>query len=70
MSHAKKIHNKRTELTVVGVPLAEKNVWKAAELRQNLVENSIGVVGGERGNSLARAVAEAGNAIIVIYLRN
>ena len=28
---AKKIQNKRTELIVVGVPLAKKNVWKAAE---------------------------------------
>ena len=31
MDRAKKIQNKRTELTVVGVPLAEKNVWKVVE---------------------------------------
>ena len=43
---------------------------KAADVRQNLVGNSIGVVGRERGNSLAGTVAEAGNTIIVIYLRN
>ena len=43
---------------------------KEAEVRQNLIGNSIGVVGGERGNSLAGIVAEAGNTIIVIYSRN
>ena len=31
-----------------------------AEVQQNLVENSIGVVGGERGNSLARTVGKVG----------
>ena len=43
---------------------------KAAKVRQNVVGNSIGVVGGERGNWLAGIVAEAGNTIIVIYSRN
>ena len=43
---------------------------KAAEVRQNLVGNNIGVVGGERGNLLAGTVTEAGNTIIVIYLQN
>ena len=43
---------------------------KAAKVRQNLVENSIGVVSGERGNSLVGTVAEAGNTIIVIYSQN
>ena len=45
--------------------------WRrAAEVRQNLVGNSIGVVGGEWGNLLAGTVVEAGNTIIVIYSRN
>ena len=57
MGRAKKIQNKRIEVTDVEVPLAENNVWKAAEGHQNLVGNSIGVVGGERGNSLAGTVA-------------
>ena len=39
---------------------------KVAEVRQNLVGNSIGVVGREHGNLLAGTVAEAGNTIIVI----
>ena len=43
---------------------------KAAEVWQNLVGNSIGVVGGERGNLLAGTVVEAGNTIIVIYSQN
>ena len=43
---------------------------KAAEVRQNLVGNSIGVVGRERGNSLVETVAEADNTIIVIYSLN
>ena len=43
---------------------------KVAEVGQNLVGNSIGVVGGEQGNSLARTVAEAGKTIIGIYSRN
>ena len=41
-----------------------------AKVRQNLVGNSIGIVSGERGNSLAETIAEAGNTIIVIYSRN
>ena len=41
-----------------------------AEVWQNLVGNSIRIVGGERGNSLAGTIAEAGNTIIVIYSRN
>ena len=41
-----------------------------AEVQQNLVGNSIRVVGGERGNLLARTVAEAGNTVIVIYSQN
>ena len=41
-----------------------------AEVRQNLVENSIGVVGGERGNSLVGTVPEASKTIIGIYSRN
>ena len=41
-----------------------------AEVRQNLVGNSIGVFGGEQGNSLAGTVAEAGKTIIGIYSRN
>ena len=43
---------------------------KVAEVQENLVGNSIGVVGGEQGNSLAGIAAEASNTIIVIYLRN
>ena len=43
---------------------------KAAEVWQNLVGNSIGVVGGEWGNSLVGTVVEAGNTIRVIYSRN
>ena len=41
-----------------------------AEVRQNLVGNSIGVFDGEQGNSLARTVTEAGKTIIGIYSRN
>ena len=36
---------------------------KVAEVWQNLVGNSIGVVSREQGNSLARTVVEAGNTI-------
>ena len=43
---------------------------KAAEVWQNLVGNSIGVVGGEWGNLLAGTVADADNTIIVIYSQN
>ena len=43
---------------------------KVAEVRQNLVGNSIGVVGGEQSNSLVGTVTEANNTIIVIYSRN
>ena len=43
---------------------------KVAEVRQNLVGNSIRVIGGERDNSLARIVVEASNTIIVMYSRN
>ena len=43
---------------------------KVAEVRQNPVGNSIGVVGGERGNLLAGTVAEASKTIIRIYSRN
>ena len=43
---------------------------KAAEVRQNLVGNSIGVVDRGQGNSLAGTVAEACNTIIVIYSQN
>ena len=39
VGRAKKIHNKRTKLMVVGVPLAEKNVWKAAESGGSTVES-------------------------------
>ena len=38
-----------------------------AEVRQNLVGNSIEVFGGEQGNSLAGTVAEACKTIIGIY---
>ena len=41
-----------------------------AEVRQNLVGNSIGVFGGEQGNSLAGSVAEASKTIIGIYSQN
>ena len=41
-----------------------------AEIRQNLVGNSIGVFGKEQGNSLAGTAAEAGKTIIGIYSRN
>ena len=41
-----------------------------AKVRQNLIGNSIGVFGGEQGNSLAGIVAEAGKTIIGIYSRN
>ena len=41
-----------------------------AEVRQNLVGNSIGVFGGEQGISLAGTVAEAGKTLIGIYSRN
>ena len=41
-----------------------------AEVWQNLVGNSIGVVGGERGNLLGGTVVEAGKTIIGIYSRN
>ena len=44
--------------------------WKAAEVWQNPVGNSIGVVSGEWGKSLARIVAEACNTIIVIFSEN
>ena len=40
---------------------------KAAEIWQNLVGNSIEVIGEERGNLLVGTVVEAGNTIIVIY---
>ena len=41
-----------------------------AEVRQNLVGNSIGVFDGEQSNLLAGTVAEAGKTIIGIYSRN
>ena len=41
-----------------------------AEVRQNLVGNSIGVVGRERDNSLAETVAKVDKTIIGIYSRN
>ena len=41
-----------------------------AKVRQNLVGNSIGIFGGEQGNSLAGTVAEAGKTIIGIYSQN
>ena len=41
-----------------------------AEVQQNLVGNSIGVVGGERDNSLAGTVVEACKTIIGIYSQN
>ena len=44
--------------------------WKVVEIRQNFVGNSIGVVGGERGNLLAGTVVEADKTIIGIYSRN
>ena len=43
---------------------------KVAEVRQNLVGNSIGVVGGERSNLLAGTVVEADKTIIGIYSQN
>ena len=39
VGRAKKIQNKRTKLTVVRVPLAKKNVWKAAESGGNTAES-------------------------------
>ena len=41
-----------------------------AKVWQNLVKNSIRVVGGERGNSLVETVVEVGKTIIGIYSRN
>ena len=70
VGRAKKIQKKRTELTIVGVSLAFERRRKVAEVRQNLVGNSIGVFGGEQGNSLARTVAEADKTVIGIYSRN
>ena len=43
---------------------------KVAEVWQNLIGNSIGVVGREQGNSLARTIMEADNIIIMIYSQN
>ena len=39
VGRAKKIQNKRTELTVVGILIAEKNVWKAAESGGSMAES-------------------------------
>ena len=39
VGRAKKMQNKRTKLTVVGVSLAEKNVWKVAENGGSMAES-------------------------------